>query len=504
MTASNILQRASHVRLSPWQATWLLIVVSSLLRLVVAANVALGTDEAHYALYGLHLDWSYFDHPPMIGWLQALVLPFSESDFALRLMPVLLFAVASVTLHRITTTLFPHETAWLGFFSVALLHSGLMLQLIGLSMLPDDPLLLFSLLSLQALHGIMERKGLRHWIGLGLWLGLAGLSKYTAVTLIVTVLLALTFEKYWQVLRTPRAWLGPGLALMLGGLLILPVLYWNYQHDWISFAYQLHHGTSDAHWKPVKFAISEIVQLVAYGPGIFIFGLIAVAASVRDWGERGVRLCIAFSLPVLLMFGWNSGFVMTLPHWTALGWVGLIPLAARWLHQAWNRRWVRVSLRVSVIYALLLIGLAFSELALPWIPFPDNRNPLRDLYGWEQAAHRAEELRAEMAAIPGSTPVLFTDIWTHASRLAWYARPTPVQVLDKRYDQFDIWFGSPQDGARGILVVWPAPEVSSATNFAAGGLGKFTSCSLRDRLPITSNGHLASTFLFYACNGYRN
>ena len=487
-------------RLTPWQATLLLIVVSSLLRLAAAATVAISTDEAHYALYGLHLDWSYFDHPPMVGWLQALVLPFSESSVALRAVPILLFAAVSAVLHRLTLTLFPRETPWLGFFSVALLHSGLMFQLIGLTMLPDAPLLLLGLLTLLALHGILENNRLQHWLLLGLWLGLAGLSKYTAVTLVVTVLLALAFDKQWRVLRTP----GPWLALIVSMLLILPVLYWNMQHGWISFAYQIHHGTSDPDWKPVKFAISQIVQFAAYGPGIFAFGLIALLTAWHNWRERGVRLCVALALPVLLLFGWNSGYVMTLPHWTSLGWAGLIPLAARWLHNAWNKRWVRIGAGSAAVYSLLLIALLFSEFIFPWMPFADNRDPLRDLYGWEQVAHRAEELRAELAATPGSTPLLFTEIWTYASRLAWYARPTPVQVLDKRYDQFDIWFGSPQDGARGILVSWPDAQASTTTGPATGGAGQFAACTLRDKLPIISNRHLTSTFLLYSCYGFRN
>lgn len=488
-------------RLTPWQATLLLIAVSSVLRLVAAATVAIGTDEAHYALYGLHLDWSYFDHPPMIGWLQALVLPFSESVFALRIMPILLFAAVSATLYRLTLTLFPNESRWLGFISVALLHSGLMFQLIGLSMLPDGPLLLCGLLALLALHGILEGNGLRHWLLLGLWLGLAGLSKYTAVTLVITVLLALAFDKQWRMLLTPRALLGMGLALLVSALLILPVLYWNYTHGWISFLYQLRHGTGNAQWQPTKFALSQIAQLVVYGPGIFAFGLIALAAGLRDWRERGVRLCILLALPVLLLFGWNSGNVLTLPHWTSLGWAGLLPLAARWSYHAWDKRWARIALRSAAAYALLLIVVVFSELIYPWMPFTDNNDPLRDIYGWEQASLRAEALRAELAATPGSTPVLYTATWTYASRLAWYARPAPVQVLDNRYDQFDIWFGSLQDNARGILVVWPEPAQAAP---AIGGKGQFVACTLRDTMPIYSNSHLASTFTFYACDGFRN
>ncbi|MBI5429075.1 MAG: glycosyltransferase family 39 protein [Nitrosomonadales bacterium] len=482
-------------RLTPWQASLLLVVLASMLRLVASTHVGLGTDEAHYALYGLHLDSSYYDHPPLIGWLQALVLLVSDSDLALRIMPTLLFAATALALHRVTITLFPHETPWLGFISVVLLQSGVMFQLIGLSMLPDDPLLLLGLLTLLALHLILADNRLRHWLWLGVLLGLAGLSKYTAVTLVATVLLAMVPGRLWAVLRSA----GPWLAMLAASLLITPVLYWNYTHDWISFAYQLHHGTANADWSPTRAALAQLAQLLVYGPGIFVFGLITLVASLRDWRERGVWLCLALAVPVLLLFGWNSGYQMTLPHWVSLGWAGLIPLIARWLHRHWNRRWVRISVRGSAAYALLVIAILLSEFFMPWLPFQDNENPLRDLYGWVHASHRADELRAELATTPGAAPLLFTENWTYASRLAWYARPAPVQVLDTRYDQFDIWFGSPQDGARGILVVWPEQKAPPVT----GGPGQFARCELRDTVPVMSRGHLVSTFTFYACDEFR-
>jgi len=474
----------------------MLVVVSSLLRLIASTNVGLGTDEAHYALYGLHLDSSYYDHPPMIGWLQAIVLEFSDSDIALRMMPTLLFAAAALVLHRVTHAIFPLETPWLGFFSVALLQSGLMFQLIGLSMLPDGPLLLLGLLTLLVLHGVLTDNRLHQWLWLGVLLGLGGLSKYTAITLVFTVLLAMRLGGIVRALRS----VGPWLAMLLASLLILPVLYWNYKHEWISFLYQLHHGTGNPVWYFQKFALSQLAQLVVYGPGIYVFGLIAVVAGAREWREPGVWLCLSLAMPVLVLFGWNSGYQMTLPHWVSLGWAGLIPLTARWLQHNWDKGRIRFSVGVSAVYAMLLIVVVFSEFLMSWIPFRDNQNPLRDLYGWPQAAQRAAELREEIADKPGSQPLLFTDNWTYASRLAWYGRPNHVQVLDTRYDQFDIWFGSPQDGARGILVTWPESKSSPAV----GGAGRFSECALRDTLPVILHGRLLSTFSFYACHGFRN
>jgi len=484
-------------RLTPSQATLLLIAAGAVLRLFAAAGAGLSVDEAHYALYGLHLDWSYFDHPPMIGWLQSVALQFGDSDVVLRMLPILLFACTGWVLYHVTIVLFPHETPWLGFTSVALLHSGVMFQLIGLAMLPDTPLLLLGLLVLWVLHGIVIQGRVQWWLWLGVLLGLAALSKYTAITLVATVVLALTLSKQWRQLRTPWPW----LAVLAALALILPILYWNYRHDWISFVYQLKHGTRQPSWELTRFFLAQAAQLVVYGPGIFVFGLIALVAGMRNWSKSGVWLSLALALPILLLFGWGAGFEMTLPHWTSLAWAGLAPLTAYWLHRHWSALWVRVAVCGALAYSVVVIAVVFTELISPWLPFKDNANPLRDLYGWEQAASRAEQLRREMSIEQGEgAPLLFTDNWTYGSRLAWYARPAPVQITDKRQDQFDLWFDSPQQGARGILVLWPDENAQPAT----GGAGQFTVCELRDRLPVRSNGHLISTFSFYACHGFRN
>lgn len=42
------------------------------LRLTIATILPPGFDEAYYYVYTLHPDWSYFDHPPLVGVLTAL------------------------------------------------------------------------------------------------------------------------------------------------------------------------------------------------------------------------------------------------------------------------------------------------------------------------------------------------------------------------------------------------------------------------------------------------
>ena len=47
---------------------WLL-VISALVRGVLAAWLEFGNDEVYYWAYALYPDWSQIDHPPMVGWV---------------------------------------------------------------------------------------------------------------------------------------------------------------------------------------------------------------------------------------------------------------------------------------------------------------------------------------------------------------------------------------------------------------------------------------------------
>src|SRR5262245_25354513 len=82
----------------------ILIVGSMLIRLIVASNVGLGNDEGYHYLYAVHPALSYFDHPPMMAWVEmaGLALPgVGRSALALRVGFILLFAGSTAILARV-------------------------------------------------------------------------------------------------------------------------------------------------------------------------------------------------------------------------------------------------------------------------------------------------------------------------------------------------------------------------------------------------------------------
>src|SRR5471030_3537690 len=87
--------------------TVILIIVTFLLRCLIAAYTGLGIGESYYFRGALHLDLSYFDQPPLFFWLGGLSIKiFGLNNFGIRFPSVLLFAGTTWLLFLITKKLF--------------------------------------------------------------------------------------------------------------------------------------------------------------------------------------------------------------------------------------------------------------------------------------------------------------------------------------------------------------------------------------------------------------
>src|SRR4051794_1711631 len=93
-------------RMTPRRALWGLIAVSGLLRLVWAASLGPGNDEAYHYLFTVHRDWSYFDPPPMLALVASAGVALAGgvvSVLSLRLGFVLLFAGSTWLMARLAS-----------------------------------------------------------------------------------------------------------------------------------------------------------------------------------------------------------------------------------------------------------------------------------------------------------------------------------------------------------------------------------------------------------------
>lgn len=461
-----------------------------LLHLALGAAMGLSVDEAHYLLYALHPAWSYFDHPPLVGWLQWPLVAMDAPVAVLRLLPGLFWLGTVWVAYRIAVQLAPPgQAAQAGAWTVVVLALAPLLHILGLGLLPDSLLMLWgALLMLQTLHLMASPRTprLAPWLWLGLWLGLAGLSKYTAIFSALAVAACLLGRHGLGLLRCP----GPWVAALLALVLVLPVLLWNQQNHWISFVYQVQHGAG-SQWRALDVLQFLLVQAVVYGP------LLWWGASQARVAGSGRSLLWFFAIPFAVL-AWLSGGGSSLPHWTAPAWVALAPLAGLGLARAcvagvgWG---LRLLLLVQGAFCLLMLGLMLSGGGALMAAMPQRANgpnPFADLYGWDAAGARARSLAAAQ-----HLDSLGVQNWTLASRIAWYARPLPVHLLEDRYNQFSLWAGELPVGGNSLLVDWS--QMPYAVPLGPHG---FADCQLRDTLAVTRWGYPLSTFRFYACHGW--
>jgi O-antigen ligase len=358
--------------LSPATGQVLLIIAVGLAaRLITAAVMGLGMDESYSTAVSRDLHLSYFDHPPLHQWIAHLAGTALGYGRWVRLPFIFLFAGSTWLMHRVTARLFGESA---GVWAALALNLSLFFTLAaGSWVLPDGPLvfcLLAAALSLTRL--LFPRDGERDqqwlwWPMTGLWMGLAALSKYQAAPVALGLaLFLLTTADGRHRLRHPAAWLGGLLALAVAS----PVLIWNGQHEWVSFAFQAGRG-APRHLSPTGPLASLAGQLALLAPWVAI-PLIWAGVGAAKSGPRDPRswLCLTAAAPTVLLFTLLPILgTKGLPHWPMPGWLFVFPLLGERLARStrtgrqWPARWA-----IASGAALVLIwAAAASDAATGWI-----------------------------------------------------------------------------------------------------------------------------------------
>ncbi len=447
--------------------TFIFVGILTLLRLAVAPTFGLGVDEAHYFLYAHFLDWSYVDHPPLVGWTHwPLYALFGTNEFLVRLPAILLFALVSFYVYRYTLSF--SKSKVVAFLAVVAVNSSFILNAMSIMLLPDCFLLLLIFPLMTTILKITEEAKTRYFIYLGLLFGLAGLAKYTAILFVPPLLIFLLIKKRYKLIFSPGMLLAAGIAL----LMVSPVLYWNMQHDYISFRYQGGHVLAATSPSIKSFLVSLLTQFGAYSPFLFLMAFYGLYKGWKSKDDR-IRLSVLFGVVILIFFFYSSLYERTLPHWPSLFYLLFIPIGGYYLLSAESSK-KRKLFYFSVGFSLTITLFLYAALPAKWFTFPDYKSPFRDIVGFETIAREGDAIlrqgSAAKAAAPGaavvSTPsvgtagnasshagssaeaappphrrALAVTNWTMGSRMLYYNLPYghDVFVIDDRKDQFDVW-----------------------------------------------------------------
>lgn len=390
---------------------WWLLTGGLFFRSLIAWFLPPGFDEAYYFLYSQHLDWSYFDHPLAVAfstgfgvWLTGVVSPST-----IRIGALGLFTGSLWLMYATGRSLFGARAGWICGAIASL--SPLFLLTFGTLTAPDNFLIFFwsATLYLCAQEFFFQTHHYQPTYRLsliGFTVGLACLSKYHGGLLgLGLVCFCLTSARYRKALRS-KWMIG---SVLLFGVCLLPIVYWNSQHQWISFQFQLGNRFASS---ALKYSLANLGGVLLAEVG-FLFptiGLplwwIAIKASfgqLRSIQRAKVQLILWVSLPVAVGFTLLGGLTQIYPAWPAPGLWSLTLLlghaAASWPHQT-VRKWLNstgLAVGSLLIFALVHITLGtLQELSSHAIfggfiaPQQDPSTALIDIRQLHQRLDRSE------------------------------------------------------------------------------------------------------------------
>ena len=422
-------------------------------------------DEAYYALYGEHLAWGYYDHPPMVGIMTFLSSKLFSGILGVRFFTIIASCLSLFVMWRIATeTAFrqaqrpdstkvpelvegPKSRHVLLFFTIAC--SIVMFNIYGFVTTPDASLILFSALFLLVYQNYLKDHSWRNALLMGLTMALMVYSKYHAFLLLGLIVLS-----NLRLLKDGKFYVACLLALAL----LTPHILWQFNNDFPSFRYHLSGRSEPFRWSYFLEYLPN--QLLIFNPLTFVAVVYVLVKgdkssiefsykdslrpsahvipteerrSVSMGGrsrndmydnstfERGLR----FILIGFFFFFWLMAFRGHVePHWTI---VSMIPAVVLVYRKTLIDGKLRKYIKFFILPSLLLV-LAFRILLL---------TPMADRFGY----HGKEKYYKAIEQVAGESPVVFRGSFQKPALYHYFTgkESSSLRSYYDRMTQYDLW-----------------------------------------------------------------
>lgn len=380
-----------------------------LLGLLQAGLTELQDDEAYYWVFSRYPDWGYFDHPPMTALLVKIGYAIIPNELGIRLFPLLLNIFSLAIIERLTENKNPFL-----FYAIAL--SMAVIQLTGFVAVPDIPLIFFTALFFWCYKKFTAVQSVLHTFLLGLSIAFLLYSKYHAVLIVFFALLSnlKLFTKYQLY-----------VAATFSLLLFAPHLWWQYQHDWVSFRYHLFESNVNAY----KFSFTTdyiLGQLLLAGP---VAGFILLPAAVLYNTKTKTERALRFTLIGIYAFFLLSSFRGKVEgNWTSPALVAVIILAHQYLNE--RQHWQKWLYRLLPVTLLLVL---FARVVMIVDVLPVKAIQTR-YHAWKQWP---QEMREKTKGLP----VVFSNSYQRASKYWFYSGQMTysLNLYKERRNNYNFW-----------------------------------------------------------------
>ncbi len=381
------------------------------MNLIQATFTGLLHDEAYYWVWSKHLDWGYFDHPPMIALLIKAGTLIGDTELGVRLIFVILSPFFIYLLEKLVN---PKDLVlfW------KLLLSSAVLQLGGIIAVPDLPLMFFALGYFILLKNFIENSNTKNAVALGVVAALMLYSKYHGVLVLGFSLLAIpslwTRRSFWIFSLTAFA-------------VFIPHLWWQYLHDFISVQYHFFERSAGDGFKIENFAGYILGQILFTGP---LLGWLLLYFLFTTKPETQTERALKFSgIGIYVFFLIMSLKGRAEANWTNVALIPLTYLGYKEIEK--NDLWKRV---VNIAFMITLPLILIVRIFMMYNFLPEKMRFGTEIHDWKIWATKMKEHA-------GAKPMIFIGSYQKTSKYLFYAKrqATCLSNVVGRRNQFDLW-----------------------------------------------------------------
>jgi hypothetical protein len=453
LDATNHLETKFNANSGQW-LLWGYILLGGLLlwRLyyIFSGLIEVSPDEALFWLQSKHLALSYYSKPPLTALTIFLGTSlFGNNDFGVRFFAPVIAAVLGVVCLRFCAR---ELNARLGF-ALVLITNATPLFMVGSCVMTIDPLSVcfWTLAMLAGWRAIQPDGTAWHWAWVGVWMGMGFLSKYTAL---FQWLCWTVFFVLWRPARSHLRRPGPYLALLVNLILMLPVLIWNAQNQWVTVTHvggradfgDISHFTTRYFW---EFIGAEFGLL---NP-VFFVGMIWAGIAFWRMNPRDSRMVYFFSMGVPLVFAYTlqSFHARVLPNWIVPAVLPMMFVMVLYWGPFWDRLWVRRTFYIGLVSGLLaMIFMTDTGVVkvVTGLNLPLSLDPAHRLRGYHATARIVGEARNNLLK-EGKPVFIICPDYSTSSEVSFYlpeaqaaVKEQPIAYCwdsDKPITEFHYW-----------------------------------------------------------------
>jgi hypothetical protein len=407
---------------------WPLILLLALIKFVLPIFLQspvyeLQRDEYLYYQQGQHFALGYLENPPILSYLGMISSWFGGSVAWIKFWPCLFGAGTVVLTCLLTAELgggrFAQFLAALGIIGGAYMRVHFLFQ-------PNFLDIFCWTLAIYFLVRYINTKnpffiyGLTFSIAIGWW------SKYSIMFMAIAIVAGWLLTRHRTIFLARQTW----FAILLAGLLILPNIWWQFQHNWPL----IHHmkelrETQLGYLDPADFFKEQLLML-------FPVILVWIAGLIWLLRNSQYRILSIIYITIILLLVLSSG-----KGYYALGGYPMLIAAGAvaWQNMTIKRTWTRpVLAAISIVLIVLLVPVALPV----WKPEKlaafgerngidhtwedQKKHPLSqdfaDMLGWKEMTEKTERFFHTLPANTQSNTIVFGDNYGQAGSLIYYGK----------------------------------------------------------------------------------